>query len=125
MQRILAIVVMAGSLGFLAGCGESAAEKTAREAKEAAEKQAMIKSNDEDQKKFNEENEKSRAESAGKGEEASDEGKKTDENATDEGPRERRPLSTPHRGFRSLRPAAARSTPRIPRPQRECISMGV
>jgi len=83
MQRILAVIVLAGGIGFLAGCGESAADKAARETKEAAEKQAMIKANDAEQKRFQEINEKVRAESAAKGDEASDEGKKSDDDSTE------------------------------------------
>jgi hypothetical protein len=82
MQRILAVIVTAGSLGFLTGCGESGAAKAAREKQEAAEKQAMIKANDEEQQKIKEINEKARAESAGKGDAASEEGQKGEGDAT-------------------------------------------
>jgi hypothetical protein len=81
MQRILAVIVMAGSLGFLAGCGESAADKAARETKEAAEKQAMIKANEEEQQRIKSINEQENAKAAAKGEEASDEGKKSDDDS--------------------------------------------
>ena len=83
MQRILAVIVMAGGIGFLAGCGESAADKAARDAKEAAEKQAMMKAADEEQQKVKEINEKARAEAAAKGDEAADEGKKSDDDSTE------------------------------------------
>jgi len=81
MQRILAVVVMAGSLGFLAGCGESATDKAAREAKEAAEKQQMMKANDEEQQRFKSINEQVNAKGAANGEEASDDAKKKDGDA--------------------------------------------
>ena len=84
MRRILAVIVMAGSLGFLAGCGESAAEKSAREAKEAAENQAVMKANDEEQKTVKAENDKVRAGDAGKTEEAADDEKPGDENGKED-----------------------------------------
>src|SRR5262245_18308872 len=82
MQRILAVVVMAGSIGILSGCGESAADKAAREAKEAAENQAVMKASQEEQQKVKEINEKARAEAAAKGDETSDEGTKSDDDST-------------------------------------------